>query len=116
MFEGESEVEGILSHLLELIYAAPANEASDGENNFERKLEASEAYRESLDNLRTRMALRLKEGFGEAKYIVGVGNSCDLLGLNRERMFCSLSKLLIYKTGNLIYIRNSMPSRFKPKG
>lgn len=93
MFEGENEVDVVLGHLLDLIYMSPNDQAYNWENNFAEKPGFTEPDQERLSHLMTQMSLRLQEGQGEAKYIVGVGNNCTFVGLSKEEMLSSLSNL-----------------------
>jgi hypothetical protein len=119
MFEGENEVDVVLGHLLGLIYLSPYDQAYNWENNFAEKPGFTEPDQERLSRLMTQMSLRLLEGQGEAKYIVGVGNNCTFVGLSKEEMFSSLSNLLIEKPllFNRLKNRNFMSNcrRFKSR-
>lgn len=105
IFKGENEVNVALCHLLDLIYMSPNDQAYNWENNFAEKPGCNEPEQERLAHLMTLMSLRLQEGQGEAKYIVGVGNNCTLIGLSKEEMFSSLSKLVIKKPPFLIDLK-----------
>ena len=105
MFEGENEVNVALSHLLDLIYMSPNDQAYNWENNFAEKPDFNEPDQERLAHLTTQMSLRLQEGQGEAKYIVGVGNNCIFIGLSKGEMLSSLSKLVIKKPPFLIDLK-----------
>lgn len=58
----------------------------DDEGNTEYKLKLVKPTDDRLDHLATQMKFRIKEGFGDAYYRIGVEDNGKPTGLDREEM------------------------------
>lgn len=65
----------------------------DDEGNDEYKLKLIDPSPEKFQNLTTQMKFRLNEGGGECFYKIGVEDNGNPLGIPKEMMVISLSKI-----------------------
>ena len=107
-------MEFILHNLLQFFYNNPESSQTidNTPTTTKEELKFFNPSQDNLESLKAQMALKLKNGHGEARYIIGLINNSEDAGLNKNDMFHSLSKLTIRKL-NLNLNRKFMWNSFE---
>ena len=104
MYIEQEEVEIILNNLLEFFYSNNNNEVASNKASLDtfttnkEELKFSNPCSETMKKYQEQMSLKLHDGYGEARYIIGLGENQNLIGLKKEDMFSSLSIFLFKGT------------------
>lgn len=96
MLQDQEDVDFTLHNLLQIFYnnSESSHTIDNTPTITKQQLKFLNASLENIESLKSQMSLKLKNGYGEARYIIGIFNNSEDEGITKSEMYEALSKFL----------------------